>query len=213
MKAIIFDLDGTLLYTLEDLMISVNYVLKKHGMKERTLEEIRIFVGNGIRKTLIRAADPGTPDDEIDVMYDEFGEHYSEHCMDNTKPYDGIMEMLDRLHRAGYKMAIVSNKYDPAVKELNERFFDDYIKVAIGETPEIRKKPAPDTAITAMKELGVSSSEAIYVGDSDVDIETAKNAGLSCISITWGFRPREFLLEHGATKLADTPQELTDIFC
>lgn len=211
-KAIIFDLDGTLLYTLEDLKISVNYVLEKHGMPERTLEEIRIFVGNGIRKTLERAAVPGTSQEEIDKMYEEFGVHYSEHCLDNTAPYDGIDEMLKSLYDKGYKLAIVSNKYDPAVKELNEKFFSSYINVAIGETPAIRKKPAPDTAITAMKELGVTPDEAVYVGDSDVDIQTAANAGLPCISITWGFRDREFLLEHGATTILDTPAEVAGQF-
>ncbi len=211
-KAVIFDLDGTLLYTLQDLKDSVNHVLEMHGMPERTLTEIRDFVGNGIRKTLERAAVTGTPDDEVEVMYNEFNEYYDKHCMDATGPYDGIPDMLKELYEKGYKLAIVSNKHDTAVKELNEMFFKEYISVAIGESPKVRRKPAPDTAITAMKELGVSSSEAIYVGDSDVDIKTAENAGLPCVSVTWGFRDREFLKENGAEILIDKPEELIEIF-
>ena len=201
---VIFDLDGTLLDTLQDLANAVNYALRTQGMPERTIEEVRQFVGNGVRLLMIRAI----PDGESNPLFEEtfalFKSYYGEHCNDNTKPYDGIMEMLETLQEHGYAVAIVSNKIDFAVKELNEMYFQGIVPVAIGEKEGIRRKPAPDTVEEALRELGRTKEEAVYVGDSDVDIETAKNAGMPCISVLWGFRDRAFLEEHGAENYAES---------
>lgn len=209
-KAVVFDLDGTLLYTLEDLKNATNYALKTNDMPERTLDEVRRFVGNGVRLLMERAVPDGADNPKFEETFALFKEYYDAHCNDNTSPYDGIMELLDELKVRGIKMAIVSNKIDFAVKSLDKLYFKDYMTAAIGEMEEegIRKKPAPDMVQKALKELGVKQDEAIYVGDSDVDIATAKNSGLECVSVTWGFRDVKFLKEHGATHLIDHPTEL-----
>lgn len=209
-KAVVFDLDGTLLYTLEDLKNATNYALKQNGMPERTLDEVRRFVGNGVKLLMERAVPQGADNPKFEKTFSDFKEYYEAHCNDNTAPYDGIMELLKELKLNGIKLAIVSNKLDPAVKELNQLYFKEYMTSAVGEMEEegIRKKPAPDMVQKALKELQVSADEAIYVGDSDVDIATAKNSGLECVSVTWGFRDVEFLKEHGATNLIDEPVEL-----
>mgnify|MGYP001242977519 CR=1 FL=1 len=209
-KAVVFDLDGTLLYTLEDLKNATNYALKQKGMPERTLDEVRRFVGNGVRLLMERAVPQGADNPEFEETFALFKEYYDAHCNDNTSPYDGIMDLLEELKVRGIKMAIVSNKIDFAVKSLDKLYFKDYMTAAIGEMEEesIRKKPAPDMVQKALKELQVSAEDAIYVGDSDVDIATAKNSGLECVSVTWGFRDVEFLKEHGATNLIDEPVEL-----
>lgn len=209
-KAVVFDLDGTLLYTLEDLKNATNYALKQNGMPERTLDEVRRFVGNGVKLLMERAVPQGADNPKFEKTFSDFKEYYEAHCNDNTAPYDGIMELLKELKLNGIKLAIVSNKLDPAVKELNQLYFKEYMTSAVGEMEEegIRKKPAPDMVQKALKELGVTQDEAIYVGDSDVDIATAKNSGLECVSVTWGFRDVEFLKEHGATNLIDEPVEL-----
>ena len=209
-KAVVFDLDGTLLYTLEDLKNATNYALKQNGMPERTLDEVRRFVGNGVKLLMKRAVPDGADNPKFEKTFSDFKEYYEAHCNDNTAPYDGIMELLKELKLNGIKLAIVSNKLDPAVKELNQLYFKEYMTSAVGEMEEegIRKKPAPDMVQKALKELQVSADEAIYVGDSDVDIATAKNSGLECVSVTWGFRDVEFLKEHGATNLIDEPVEL-----
>ena len=140
-----------------------------------------------------------------------FKEHYNAHCLDRTRPYPGIMELMQRLKENGYKMAIVSNKIDSAVQELNKRFFAEYVEVAIGERPGIKRKPAPDTVEAALQELGSESIEAVYIGDSEVDYETAVNSGLPCISVLWGFRDKEFMIRTGANLFAETPEELLKI--
>ena len=205
---IIFDMDGTVLNTLEDLTGSVNYVLKQFGFPERTQEEYRQFFGSGIRYAISRAVPAGTPESVIDEMIPVFKAHYDVHCLDKTRPYDGIQDTLRRLKEKGYKLAIVSNKIDSAVKELNERFFQDAVDVAIGEQPGIRRKPAPDMVIASLAQLNSNPAEAVYVGDSEVDLETAAQSGLPCISVLWGFRDREFLLEKGATILVEKPEEI-----
>ena len=209
-KNVIFDLDGTLLDTLEDLKNAVNFALEKNGFPVRSIDEVRSFVGNGIKVLIRRAVPEGTGETAYKRVYDDFVVYYKEHCKDNTAPYRGIPELLDALCGSGVKMAIVSNKIDFAVKSLDKLYFKDYMTAAIGEMEEegIRKKPAPDMVQKALKELGVTQDEAIYVGDSDVDIATAKNSGLECVSVTWGFRDVEFLKEHGATNLIDEPVEL-----
>ncbi len=209
-KAVVFDLDGTLLYTLEDLKNAVNYALREKGMPERTLDEVRRFVGNGVRLLMERTIPDGAENPQFEETFAMFKEYYDAHCNENTSPYDGIMDLLEELRARGIKMAIVSNKIDFAVKSLDKLYFKDYMTAAIGEMEEegVRKKPAPDMVQKALRELGVTQDEAIYVGDSDVDIATAKNSGLKCISVTWGFRDEEFLKEHGATQFIDHPAEL-----
>ena len=208
---IIFDMDGTVLNTLDDLTVSVNYVLDKFGMPPRTVEEYRRFFGSGIKRALELATPEGTSDEVIDRMLPIFKEHYDQHCLDKTGPYDGILPLMKELHARGYKMAIVSNKIDSAVKELNERFFAQYVSVAIGEKEGIKRKPAPDTVIQALKELGSAREDAIYIGDSEVDFQTAQNSGLPCISVLWGFRDRDFLESIGADTFAKTPSDVLSI--
>jgi haloacid dehalogenase superfamily, subfamily IA, variant 3 with third motif having DD or ED/haloacid dehalogenase superfamily, subfamily IA, variant 1 with third motif having Dx(3-4)D or Dx(3-4)E len=210
-NTIVFDMDGTVLNTLEDLTISVNYVLEKFGMPKRTLEEYRMFFGNGIRHALELSLPEGTSPEILDEMVPVFREHYDRHCLDNTRPHDGILDLMKELKDRGYKMAIVSNKIDSAVKELNSRFFSDFVDVAIGEKPGIRRKPAPDTVIEALKELNSNVNETVYIGDSEVDYATAENSGLRCISVLWGFRDKEYLEEIGADVFAEKPGDILSI--
>lgn len=211
-KAVIFDLDGTLLDTLQDLCNSTNAALAQFGYPLRTLDEVRRFVGNGVKLLMLRALGIEKPEDcaDFDQIFEAFRAHYALHSNDCTRAYPGVPELLEKLKAAGVPMAIVSNKLDAAVKQLNQIYFKDYISVAIGENEAagVKKKPAPDTVYAALRELGVSAEDAVYVGDSEVDIATAKNAGLPCISVTWGFRDSGWLLAHGAERLFGTPQEV-----
>ncbi len=208
---VIFDMDGTVLNTLDDLTASVNYVLEKFGMPKRSKEEYRQFFGNGIKYALKCAVPKGTSDEVIEEMLPYFRTHYNEHCLDKTGPYDGILELMKKLKEKGYKMAIVSNKIDSAVKELNERFFSEYVEVAIGEKEGIKRKPAPDTVFAALDELNSKKEEAVYIGDSEVDYQTAVNSEIPCISVLWGFRDKERLIREGATIFADSTEEVFDI--
>ncbi|MBO5627058.1 MAG: HAD-IA family hydrolase [Prevotella sp.] len=206
----IFDLDGTLLDTIQDLATSVNYALRQCRMPERTLDEVRRFVGNGVRLLMIRAVPDGEDNPRFQEAFDIFRSHYLEHSLDTTAPYPGIMEMLQRLKANGKRMAVVSNKFDTATKELIRHFFGNLIEVAIGENEAagVRKKPAPDTVNEALRQLGVGKEDAVYVGDSDVDLQTARNSGLPCISVLWGFRDKEFLMENGATTFVQSPDNI-----
>ncbi|QHQ62166.1 HAD-IIIA family hydrolase [Anaerocolumna sedimenticola] len=205
---VIFDLDGTLLNTLEDLTDSVNYALGKFGYPLRTIDEIRQFVGNGV-KVLINLAVPNkTSAEDTDKCLKLYRKHYSENMQNKTRPYDGITEMLKSLKEKGIKLAVVSNKYDTAVKALCNDYYKEYIEVAIGESPDVAKKPAPDSVFAALKELGSEKEDALYVGDSDVDVHTAHNAGIKCVGVTWGFRNREILKREGADYIIDKPEEL-----
>ena len=206
----IFDLDGTLLDTLTDLAASTNYALRTHGMPEHTIDEVRRFVGNGVRKLMERAVPDGTDNPLFDEAFATFRQYYMEHSLDTTRPYEGIPEMLAALKAKGCHLAVVSNKMMAATQELCRHFFPETIEVAIGENEAegIRKKPAPDTVIAALRQLGVGEEGAVYVGDSDVDIDTARNSNLPCISVLWGFRDRDFLLQHGASTLISAPKEL-----
>lgn len=208
----IFDLDGTLLDTLDDLAASTNAALRHSGMPERTKEEVRQFVGNGIRKLMERAIPDGTANARFDETFDFFCKYYLHHSLDNTKPYDGIPELLAELKQQGKRTAIVSNKFYLATQELARHFFSDTITVAIGEHEDvgIHKKPAPDTVREALRQLDVSKEGAVYIGDSDVDIMTAKNSGMPCISVLWGFRDEQFLRNHGATTLVSNPLEILE---
>lgn len=205
----IFDLDGTLLNTLDDLAASVNYALRTHGMPERTLDEVRSFVGNGVRLLMERAIPEGSANPRFEETFATFRAYYMEHSLDTTRPYDGIPEMIHALKQRGCRLAVVSNKFYAATQELIRHFFPE-ITVAIGEheAEGIRKKPAPDTVFEALRQLGVGKEKAVYVGDSDVDLQTARNSGLPCISVLWGFRNRDFLLAHGATTFISRPEKL-----
>ena len=211
-KTFIFDLDGTLRNTLNDLAASTNHALLTNGMAERSIDEVRQFVGNGVRLLIERAVEPGTDKATIDRVFADFKTHYMHHSLDTTRPYDGIMDMLHELRHRGIRIAVVSNKLYAATRELCHHFFADTVEVAIGEKEGIRRKPSPDTVIEAMLELGVDKTDAVYVGDSDVDIATAKNCGIPCISVLWGFRDKDFLIEHGAQTFVNHPSELLE-FC
>lgn len=204
----IFDLDGTLLNTLEDLADSVNYIMKQFGYPERTLTEVRSFVGNGIRKLIERSAPEDATSEEIDRMFEEFKVYYGEHCADKTKPYEGIRELLDDMQKQGIKLAVVSNKADYAVKTLCEQYFPGIFDEAVGERTGIARKPAPDTVNEVLKMLQTEKSKAVYIGDSEVDVQTARNAELDCIAVDWGFRDAEVLKAAGAEKIASTPAEV-----
>lgn len=210
-RAVVFDLDGTLLNTLEDLANATNWALQHNGLPERTIDEVRRFVGNGVRRLIERAVPAGTEAALLEQVFADFKTYYVSHCQDCTCLYDGIPEMLEQLKAGGYKMAIVSNKLQAGVDELYEFYFRETIEVAVGEREGIRRKPAPDMVETALKELGISADEAVYVGDSDVDLQTARNSGLACISVLWGFRDRDFLVEHGATCMVERPAEIVSL--
>lgn len=204
----IFDLDGTLLNTLTDLAGATNHALRIHGMPVHTEEAVRGFVGNGVKKLIERAVPGGEANPAFEEVYRTFREYYLEHSLDNTRPYPGIMDVLAELKARGKKLAVVSNKFCTATEELCRHFFGDYITVAIGEREGIRRKPWPDTVVEAMNRLGTGREGTVYIGDSDVDIATARNSGLPCISVLWGFRGREFLMEHGGTVFISEPREL-----
>ncbi len=205
---VIFDLDGTLLNTLEDLTDAVNYALEKHGFSTHSLDEVRRYLGNGVKKLMELAIPGGLESQAFDETFEDFKSYYSEHAAIKTRPYDDIMELLKELKKENIKTAIVSNKMDSVVKSLNETYFKDLIDVAIGETETIKKKPAPDTVIEAMKELKSKKETTIYVGDSEVDIMTAANSELTCISVLWGFRDEQTLKDNGATYIIDEPLNL-----
>lgn len=209
-KAVIFDLDGTLLNTLDDLADSTNYALSKFGYPTRTIDEVRQFVGNGVAKLIERAIPEGKNNPNFEKCLAIFKENYAQNMYNKTAPYNGIIEMLSNLKSKGIKIAVVSNKFDLAVKELCKKYFEEFIDFAAGENEAqgIRKKPAPDTVISVLNKFNFASEDAVYVGDSDVDIMTAKNSKMPCISVTWGFRDEKFLLENGATILINAPSEI-----
>ncbi len=209
-KIVIFDLDGTLLNTLDDLSDSTNYALSKFGYPTRTIEEVRQFVGNGVAKLIERAIPDGKNNSNFEKCLSIFKENYAQNMYNKTAPYNGIIEMLSNLKSKGIKIAVVSNKFDLAVKELCKKYFEGFIDFAAGENEAqgINKKPAPDTVLSVLRKFSFSPEDAIYVGDSDVDIMTAKNSKMPCISVTWGFRDEKFLLKSGATILINAPSEI-----
>ena len=221
MRKILFDLDGTLLDTLDDLADAVNAVLRKFGLKERTREQVRHFVGNGIRKLMERAVgidkeigqiEPEGNADvtnlEFEQIFQEFREYYVAHCRIKTKAYAGILELLEKLHMQGYQMAVVSNKNQEAVQELNQIYFSEWISVAVGGKENVPKKPAPDMVLEAVQALNCEGKHILYVGDSDVDKHTADNCGLDCVLVSWGFRERELLEQMEPLAVIDRPEEL-----
>ena len=210
-KIAIFDLDGTLLDTLEDLYLAVNAALERHSLPSRTRDEVRMFVGDGVEMLIRRAVPAGTDEDATLTVLADFKTIYAAICEDHTRPYDGILAVLSALRDQGVRVAVVSNKFDAATKRLCKKYFGDLVEVAIGEKAGVRKKPAPDTVYEALKELDMTATGAVYIGDSDVDIKTARNCGMPCISVTWGLRDKEFLLENGATTLVHTPEDLLSL--
>lgn len=207
-KAVVFDLDGTLLDTLEDLQNSVNYALGLHGFPERTYEEIRTFVGNGVRNLMKKSVPGGEDEPAFEAVFADFKSHYAVHWRELTAPYDGVVPLVEELHSRGLKLAVVSNKTDAEVKNLCSEFFGGCIDCVRGEVPGVPRKPEPDGVLLALQALGVTREDALYVGDSEVDVRTARNAGLDCVAVTWGFRTREELREAGAEIFIDTPSEL-----
>ncbi|MBR4288745.1 MAG: HAD family hydrolase [Clostridia bacterium] len=211
MKAVFFDLDGTLLDTLSDLACATNYSLEKLGFPRRSVKEIRAFVGNGIGRLLTLAL-PEDKKDAIDKILPTFREYYGSHSEISTCPYEGILSLLDRLKAEGYVLAVISNKPDSALQPLVKKYFP-FIEFAVGEREGIRRKPFPDSIEEALLHLGVNKNEVLYVGDSEVDVETAANAKIPCIAVTWGFRDRDELIAGGAAHLADTVDELYKLIC
>lgn len=210
-KALIFDMDGTVLDTLDELTKSLAYVFKKHQLPVKTAAEVRACLGYGYTGLIDRTA-KGQSEELRRTLTEEFKTYYSAHCQKTTFPYAGIPEVLARLKKAGYKMAIVSNKGQGAVSELHEEFFKNLVNFSLGESPAYRKKPAPDMVWEALKRLGCSKEDAVYIGDSEVDKKTGDNAGLDVVLVTWGFRDRDFLVTLKPTYLVDTREELGNLF-
>ncbi len=207
-NTVIFDLDGTLLDTLDDLADSLDHTLTEVGAPTLTRAQVRRYVGNGMARLIELALPGGRDDPRYDRTLETMQAYYKAHNQIKTAPYPGVMELIDELRRRGYALAVVSNKPDTSVKPLVKSYFGDSIPVAIGQRPDVRRKPAPDAVEEALRQLGRDRSEAVYVGDSEVDLYTARNAGMDCISVTWGFRDRELLDSEGATRYADTPAEV-----
>lgn len=209
---VIFDLDGTLLNTLEDLKDGINHMLALYNYPERSLEEIRNFVGNGIYRLVEQAVPEGLTKEKIQQFFLEYREYYTNHCKNKTRPYEGILELLEELKKQGYKLAIVSNKSNQAVQELVVEYFPDLMDVAMGEKEGIQKKPAPDMVNEVIRLLHTDHGRTLYVGDSEVDKLTAENAGLAYVLVDWGFRHREELMELKPEKIISKPEELLDCF-
>lgn len=210
-KAVLFDLDGTLLNTLSDLTDSVNYMLSHYGFSAYSEKEIRSFVGHGVKNLISRALPEGVTEEFFEEALALYKAHYAENSANKTAPYEGIPEMLNLLHKSGIKLAIVSNKHDEATQELSRKYFGDVIDFTVGNCDFLEKKPAPDMAEYAMEKLGVSKEESVFVGDAETDILTAKNAKIPCISVTWGFRDRDELADSGAEIFIDTADELIEV--
>lgn len=209
-RTVIFDLDGTLLNTLDDLHASTNFALASHGLPERSLDEVRRYLGNGIRNLIRLAVQPHTDEQLIDAVHATFDAHYSLHDLDRTQPYSGIINLLGRLRAAGMRCCVVSNKGDYAVQPLVEHFFPGLFDVVCGEREQdgIRRKPWPDTVLACMDKTGSTQGNSVYVGDSEVDILTAQNAGIPCVLVGWGFRDEQFLRERNAQVIVHTVTEL-----
>ncbi len=205
-KALIFDLDGTLLYTLEDLTDSVNFALEKCNLRKRSLDEIREFVGNGIYKLIVRSVGENT--EKIDECYKIFQQHYSKNSINKTKPYKNAVKTLSKLKKRELRLAILSNKPDIEVKKLSKLFFKDIFDISMGETIDFPKKPDPKSLLYIMKSFNVSKKETLFIGDSEVDIQTAKNAGIECYSVSWGYKTRAFLIKNNAKYIFDNFSDL-----
>lgn len=210
-KTIIFDLDGTLLYSLEDLKDSVNFVMMKHGFREYTIDEVREAIGNGVRLLMERILPKDIDKNLFEECLSEFKQNYSKNMYNKTKPYDGVLDMLKTLRKDGYKIAVLSNKFDSAVKELSSKYFGELVDLAVGQKEGVKEKPSPLGIQEIAKELDTDVETCIMVGDSEVDIQTANNAGIDCISVTWGYKNIDFLYDNGATKLVYAPKDILEL--
>lgn len=209
--AVIFDLDGTLLNTLEDLTDAVNAVMRAHGFQTRSMEEVRSFVGNGVRRLMELVVPETVTGEAFEAVMEEYRSYYTQHCQNKTGAYEGILPLLETLREKGYALAIVSNKNEEAVCELNRLYFQELIKTAIGQREGIRRKPAPDTVLQALQELGIPKERAVYVGDSEVDFATANNCGMDCVLVSWGFRTEKELAKLTPKARIARPEQLLDV--
>lgn len=212
-KAVLFDLDGTLLDTLDDLTDSVNFAMDAMGWQRHDKMEVRLFLGNGIRRLMELSSPKDISSDEFEKAFGIFKEHYDKHNQDKTKPYEGVLELMARLKENGIKMAIVSNKVSSAVDMLYNKFFSSYADLAVGDMPGFKRKPAPDSCNYVIGKLNVEKKDVVYVGDSEVDLATAKNTGVDCITVLWGFRDEDFLRKQGAAVFAATPEDVFTEVC
>lgn len=208
-KAVIFDLDGTLLNTLGDLASSVNFALCECGYPERTIDEVRSFIGNGVVVLIHRSVPDGTTQADEKKCFEIFRKRYLEHMEDTTAPYEGVNELIFELSKLGIKTAVVSNKLDAGVKGLCKEYFP-HLTCAFGVNTESERKPAPTNVFKALNELKVEKADALYVGDSEVDVQTAQNAGLGMLGVTWGYRSREELIGSGAETTVDSPSQILE---
>ncbi len=209
-KLLIFDMDGTILNTLDDLTDTTNYALMQHKLPTHTLEEVRMMVGNGLAVLIEKAVPEGSDQVLKDKVLATYLSYYKEHCADKSRPYEGICEMIQKARDMGYKTAVVSNKTDAAVQSLCEDYFKGLFDASIGDKEGVRRKPYPDGVEAVLEMLKVDKTDAVYIGDSDVDIMTAKNSGLDLIGVSWGFRGRDFLKEHGAQIIIDRAEQIFD---
>lgn len=211
-KVAIFDLDGTLLNTLDDLANACNYALNKFSFPTHEVEKYKTFIGNGIYKLVERAVPDNKEDDEtVGKVLEVFSDYYNEHMMDMTKPYDGIINLLDELRMKGIKLGVVSNKKHEFTIEIVNKYFGDRFDIVFGHRENYKEKPDPSSVLEIIEKLDVLKSECIYIGDSNVDVITARNSGIECIGVSWGFRGKEELAKAGADYLADNIIELRDI--
>lgn len=209
-KAVLFDMDGTVLDTLGDLAAAVNHTLREFSMPERSIAEVAAALSNGAAYLIAHTVPDGTPKELTDKVLAAYAPYYDAHCDILTGPYDGIVPLMQKLRERGVKLAVISNKQDTAVKPLAEKYFPGLLEIAVGESAEVRRKPNPDAVLAALCHIGVEREDAIYVGDTEVDLQTARNAGMECASVDWGFRTREQLVEIGAEHIFDTVQELEE---
>ena len=209
-KAVLFDMDGTVLDTLGDLAAAVNHTLREFSMPERSIAEVAAALSNGAAYLIAHTVPDGTPKELTDKVLAAYALYYDAHCDILTGPYDGIVPLMEKLRDKGVKLAVISNKQDTAVKPLAEKYFPGLLEIAVGESAEVRRKPNPDAVLAALRHIGVEREDAIYVGDTEVDLQTARNAGMECASVDWGFRTREQLVEIGAEHIFDTVQELEE---
>ena len=210
-QAVLFDMDGTVLDTLDDLCDSINHSLAEFSLPQVSREHVRQCLGNGAAFLVSHSIPAGSsPELEADVLA-FYKPWYDAHCLIKTAPYEGILTMMQSLKEQGLRLAIISNKPDRAVQELSDAFFPGLLELSVGESPSVRRKPAPDTVLTAASQIGLSVDQCVYVGDSEVDLQTARNAGMDCISVTWGFRDEAQLIEAGASVLVRTPEELESL--
>ena len=209
-KAVLFDMDGTVLDTLGDLAAAVNHTLREFSMPERSIAEVAAALSNGAAYLIAHTVPDGTSKELTDKVLAAYALYYDAHCDILTGPYDGIVPLMEKLRDKGVKLAVISNKQDTAVKPLAEKYFPGLLEIAVGESAEVRRKPNPDAVLAALRHIGVEREDAIYVGDTEVDLQTARNAGMECASVDWGFRTREQLVEIGAEHIFDTVQELEE---